>query len=675
MTKIMSWNIEKFDKAKITSDPNQRFLNWEQAVSAAVTPTTPLEFLQLATDNCLSTAYAGITLPPGFTELFDYVIGAGIPTIGSGGPGVVGQAIAALAAASTPPTTFVTNYDTYLGAYPSPPPVPLPDLQPKLNKLKGILKNKLLKSPPDNIEVVVKVVFETYTTIEHNVKSNVPMGTHDQDKLPFYVLLALASELVNPTAATVASMKAIMQRTISTFQTVSTELCVFNHIGNNISPTNPTTPALLPDILVVFEVLSGTNVPRYTPIDGAGAEGIMLLLNQLRTFNSAYCLVPPVRLAADVTGAKNQDLESIAIFYNSMKLQFQGPNIWNGTNSYVPSAATATDTPSNNYGHIFSPPSPGVLPAGVNSYALPNKVLGTSIGTGASVATNENQLAGQANFTPLMFTKNEYRPPVLTQFQEYKSGDTAGNPTGRIIKLCAMHPNKGSGGANAPLAVAEIAKISEITTIGANEVGVIAGDFNVQLSDPTQKSAAYTGLISTHGYTLIFNDSGTAAPNKYIGTMLAGKTLLNGTFPTYGYILSLAPTGAPVDITAATPILPSSLDNILVKHGTPPATNIYSNAMILNRVVGVNSANSTSFPTPTAAGFVYGYDTIASISTATSPYGYSMSATIEQIRNPSGTAPPPAQVKGTSENSQMNALSNYGQIKETSDHLALVVEI
>ena len=416
---------------------------------------------------------------------------------------------------------------------------------------------------------------------------------------------------------------------------------IYQYILQNIRPGKPEAP----DILVILEVISGRGPKRYQSIDGAGATGVMELLQMLRVFNPHYCLVPPVRLSTAIGEEGGRDMEGIAVFYDSSKLQFMGPQKWTANNAQDMGSADA----SQNYAPVWqATPFTVKTTAGVvDGCALPNRQVQI-----AGSPFPENQLAGQCIY-PIAgerrihwFGGEQGRPPLLTVFQELGGAK-------RTIKLCSMHATRGRSAE----AVDEISQVPAITNLGANEVSVLVGDFNVDLLSADKKAAAYDRLVAD-GYALVLENTLAQAPD-FVGTTLERETkhnLLQGTYPGFGYLKTL---GAEEDQRI------ESLDNILVKGCD------YTGGMVLNRVVGVDATQAAgNNPAPGAGTLHYGYPT-APGSLTQGPFSCAMATTAEAIQRGARTQ----RNRAMEEDIVFRQIQNYGKIRGASDHMALVVDV
>ena len=305
------------------------------------------------------------------------------------------------------------------------------------------------------------------------------------------------------------------------------------------------------DIFVVIEVLSGQGAIGGL-ISGNGSQAVLYLLEQLRKQQNDWCLVPLLRTVNQDHLASKTYTEGVGVFYRSANLDFIGPYVW-------PNAA----------------PPPGVekvaVPAGVAAGAYPppwNNCLPAN-----------NFYAGQARFfadvartRELTFPKPYHRRPFLTRFNE-RAGQQ------RTITLLSVHTAPNNKLANQGTAtmthIREIGGDGDGKTanagppIAANEVVLVAGDFNINLLGSSTKQGGYD-LFKFAGYLRHFSPAHSSTTIR--------------------------------DVSRATPYVgasdyyskPEALDNVLSKYGTTangnrPAAN--GNPLVIDRVAGV-----TGFP-------------------------------------------------------------------------------
>ncbi|NIF06604.1 hypothetical protein F3J23_14235 [Chryseobacterium sp. Tr-659] len=402
-----------------------------------------------------------------------------------------------------------------------------------------------------------------------------------------------------------------------------------------------------PDIFVVVETSTGTGTPG-TLVTTGGETGSLFLLKQLRTWFPApndWRLVPPLRL-----GQGNVQ-EGISVFYNHARVQFTGPWGWQGDANPSDSVATIGAGNLVNYGINWKNALPlGTAPAGNNPInpGIPYR-----------------RLAGQWQFrgpvvggvAPVLGFPNVYnRTPFLTTFWDPAST--------RTIKLLAFHasPKKqqSADGTN------QLSYIQEMTTsLVANEVGVIVGDFNVDIFNTNFEPIAYGRLVTNPplgvGYTRQINPTPNVWPDKaYVCTMIRSydnaKPWQTNGYPGYEYVI---------------PKTFSSVDNILTRYGGGTAVGPSTNITIVNRITGT----PYNLDAPPIAGAPPGslvYDSAMALNVGMPAAGL-----------PSALPLPPAGPTGHGgfDRGDIGALTtfvgwdNYRRVRSTSDHMGLIVDV
>lgn len=470
-----------------------------------------------------------------------------------------------------------------------------------------------------------------------------------------------------------------------------------------------------PHIIVIVEVsasnafgiLDGVLLPN----NGGGANGVLQLLVHLRTWlNNNWCLVPPLTLGN--SGYR----EGVAVYFDSNQLQFTGPYWWidnfnfpargiprrrlNPINRSVPH--TYPEATRVAYGGIWA----NCLPvANVNANSLYNPSL---LGQGLA----QNTLAGQFQyFTPapnrqeIFFPDGRFlnqensppssRSPFLTTFYE--------PATNRNIKLFAVHTSPNT----APQAVQQLANVQEIQDVNANEVSVIVGDFNVDsftdfnnylnLINPLLVGLGYTmhlnprganglidvarqpycmthllpipRLLQTTARATPYNQSQPAGLDPHNNTGIPQRQLPNlrglrspgGAYPSFGYMGSMSGFLFS-EVTYA-----ASIDNIFTRYGNnlqPPANH---NMTIINPVVG-SPYNNHPAANPPAAGVPLGNLDFFDQQQPPQP----------QLANPlpvGGIDRANDQANNNADLIQFHQVANYGHIRSTSDHLALIIDV
>lgn len=316
----------------------------------------------------------------------------------------------------------------------------------------------------------------------------------------------------------------------------------------------PTITAHNPDFIVLAEIHPG-NAQAGQLVDD---RGTMNLLKDLRMgVHPTWALVPPI-----VSG-NNRKAEGIAVFFRrSQTMFFTGPWRWTGQGTASGGKAALYQSP---YHTAFSsPPEFRTVPVG----ALHN------------AGEVERQLAGQTEYTvagaSATFGAAGNRTPFRTTFYDSTSR--------RNYSILGFHAPPGQGDGTVPvtnapstLGTAEVARLTEVTNPGANEVVVVAGDFNVSLFDQAAIGVAYQPFLNA-GYTRMINATPlpTTYPAKgYLSTHL--KDIKRATVdcsrggPALGYLSDREGRGAW-----------DSIDNAFVCNSTAAQTN----ATIANIVYG-----------------------------------------------------------------------------------------
>lgn len=404
---------------------------------------------------------------------------------------------------------------------------------------------------------------------------------------------------------------------------------VFDNVGLRRNYIQATIAAVNPDILAVIEVRTGQQAGVGSLVtDTSGGPGVRTLWGLLPGGTIAtggpWAVIPPLLINPNI-GVNNDRAysEGIAVFFRTDVLDFTGPYKWTGT------AFNQGAQP------ITNPAAPNATGAAAQAYAAPwNTCLPAAQPASGLPALNQNRLAGQAIFWdnnnqqiffPGLFNRN----PWLTTFEE----NNAMVP--RTIKLWTAHfpPHT----APARQAIAALADIPAVTApLGANEVRVLCGDFNVNTLNAAEANifdqlTANTQRIANHGTTNLYT-SQFAAPTVVRGVKQANTA---GAGPWYGYIQSR--NG-----------FREGLDNLLTAYGA--AAGAPANPRVVNRVVG--TPRQDIFPPPPAI------------------YTVALGTDIPTI-NATGFA-------NAAKWNLFRGLNNFGQIGGkigASDHMALVIDL
>ncbi|MDJ0719112.1 MAG: hypothetical protein QNJ54_33610 [Prochloraceae cyanobacterium] len=464
-----------------------------------------------------------------------------------------------------------------------------------------------------------------------------------------------------------------------------------------------------PDIFVIVEVSTGQNREGMLITNSGGQQGVIHLLNEIKTItnNNNWMIVPPL-----ISG--NGTKEGIAVFYDSTNLIFTGPYVWPrlapntppglGWPASVPDQGPAM--PPN--GHWVNPANGNFLRAGHIPAAPPgairsshiNPATNNFVAAGAAGAqpnrgnypapwTNpvgfaipgnspynpgvpRNQVAGQFEFFDAFGNQIDFphpynRSPFLTTFF-----DLSVVPN-RTIKLLSFH--------SAPLqptaaqGTARIARIREMNQIGPNEVGVIVGDFNTNIFDVIHEPIAYNPLIGLlpagAAYTRHINPVNRNHPTDfYVMTHLKSINYANPWFtnryPGYDYMGGAPVWGGDYD----------SIDNIFTRYGAPNLAPPNHNITIINRVTGSPyNAVLPPAPAPPPIGN-YNYPSIMQNAGA-----LPLPPNQPLQTNPPTVLPPGANTAGgvvpgaIGRRQIFIAHRNYGHIRDTSDHLPLIIDV
>ncbi len=494
----------------------------------------------------------------------------------------------------------------------------------------------------------------------------------------------------------------------------------------------------VPDIFVIVEVysrikevgLEGTVLKA----NGNAGKGVLLLHDRIRkVYGNEWCLVPPLNLGCE--GYR----EAVAVFYNSEKLQFDGPYIWCQEPPIRP-GAIATDWSQPIHEHTINNRTnypcqwQNVMPN--PHHPNPNLKLnrGRRVDMGGVVhSVPEWQFAGQwqyyKNETPvpspivagdipnrIYFPGRDNRSPFLTQFIDLTNG--ANN---RIIKLFAVHTSPDT----AAQAVRKLANVQEIQDINANDVSVIVGDFNVDTFNMDQ-NGAYAGLlVPPCDYTMALDprDGDHVNPDRHpyclthlLPTDQATPFNANGVwtdaqhneYPRYGYMGSMGGENFEV------PVNTGAIDNVFTRNipskrprkdqeeeevaeaGTGadgggqeieadgamaggPAPNI----SIVNTVTG-KPYNAIPDPNRVIAelreGLAYNSTLDQELINQLQNGGFDP----PQVGDPGGAREAKGDIPEEEEEERQKAFAafenfrawrNFGRIRSTSDHLALIIEV
>lgn len=395
--------------------------------------------------------------------------------------------------------------------------------------------------------------------------------------------------------------------------------------------------ANVPDIFVIVETTTGAGAEG-TLINAGGSQAALDLLQKIRTkFGATWMLVPPLIVGQGTL------LEGVCVFFNSnSKLFFTGPFGWQGGVS--PASVIGGTTVA------YAKPWDTALPA-----------VKTPTTTGIiNGGLPQNQLAGQWLYDDgakpplkLEFPSTGERPPYLTTFWDAGSN--------RNIKLVAYHAPPPDTLISAA-GVDSLSQIREITTLLKPEDDVIImGDFNVDLSDEDSADEAYDTLIAD-SYTRQINPTtdsdfpdvgyicttmyGTSGKNKAEPTNTRG-------YPAYGYMT------------------PNSYDNMLTRYGNITRVPVSSKITIVNLVAGAPYTKATTPAYAGAMGTLIYTTAMAKDSRATDPLA-PVALLLPPNPTPNGNGGYAPRTKGVG--TKFREWANYGVVRSTSDHMALIID-
>lgn len=396
--------------------------------------------------------------------------------------------------------------------------------------------------------------------------------------------------------------------------------------------------ANMPDIFVIIETTTGAGAEG-TLITAGGSQAALDLLQKIRTaFGNTWMLVPPLIVGQGTLK------EGVCVFFNSnSQLFFTGPFGWQGGVNPANPVAGGTVAYAN--------PWDTALPA-VNTPTTAGIING---------GLAQNQLAGQWLYddgaTPpvkLEFPSVGERPPYLTTFWDASSN--------RNIKLVAYHAPPPETLISAD-GVDSLSNIREITSLlGTQDDVIIMGDFNVNLSDPVLSADAYDTLTVTDQYTRQINPTAIAAfPDQgYICTTLYGVSGPNKAeptntrgYPAYGYMTQ------------------NSYDNILTRYGNVGRVPLANNLTIVNLVTGSPYNKATTPPYAGPQGSLIFNSAMAKNRNAADPLA-PVALLLPPNPTPNGNGGYAPLTLGVGP--KFREWANYGVVRSTSDHMALMID-
>jgi hypothetical protein len=225
---------------------------------------------------------------------------------------------------------------------------------------------------------------------------------------------------------------------------------------------------------MVIEVRSGASGGVGSLItDTGGGQGVVELWNRLGGGNAGWWVVPPQVLNAApnsvYTTNQTKYFEGIAVFFRDRHLDFIGP--WLFTQN-GPRARNLAAPPPNiqAYGNPWAGALPHTVPAGCGFQGH-----------------FQDEFAGQVLFSDInnqiiQFPAAWARMPFLTAFWDRQNN--------RVIKLLGVHlPPQFTWSRLAMVELGKVDLLAQIPSDGVQDtsgVGVITGDFNVNVLNPNQ---------------------------------------------------------------------------------------------------------------------------------------------------------------------------------------------
>ena len=431
------------------------------------------------------------------------------------------------------------------------------------------------------------------------------------------------------------------------------------HIVKQVVQPNP------PDIFIVEECYARVREVGYPGgiinTDGSICFAVLLLLDELRKLDPAWCLVPPLKVG------NLGFCEGVAVYYKAQNLQFTGPAVYSlqgglfmarrpgeipeaavaeypeGLNEALP-GATNPDPLLNGIQRTWPTPFAG----GVGNVQLPERVW---------AAQFEQR---RPDKKVIQFPGPNNRTPYLTRFRDLANK--------RTLKIFSIHtsPATATDGTN------RIPFIDEVITVRDDEVCLIVGDFNVDSFDMSA-NGAYDDIIKC-GYTWLFDardgDYVWTERKPYLMTHMLPATVTDkltnvvtqtafpyntagwpkpdvhhNVYPRYGYMGSWVANNYS-DWGA--------IDNAFVRYGSDAVLRPPSHSQTI-----VNTVAGKPYTAPPALPHV----------TAELTGGLTYTQTLATPIPPGGL---PAAGGDVINFSHWN---NFGRIRSTSDHLALIMDI
>jgi len=386
-----------------------------------------------------------------------------------------------------------------------------------------------------------------------------------------------------------------------------------------------------PQVIVIVEVESSPFYGAGLLAIGAGVLGAAALRVVVQNvLGGNWALVPPLQ-----TGPT----EAVGVLYETTNRFFAGPFVWPGGGgpSVAPGAATGA----------YPPAWTTMLPAAaVPAGALQN--VGVAQNLCAARAAYTYRAAHHTNAgAAYNFAAFERAPYMVSLFESA--------PVARTLTIFGIHAPAGGGAAAYLQNLAELAEI--VDNIAANEIRLVIGDFNVQLLTAALAEDPAYGHLQARGYTLALRPLNPAPAPPVAGYPAYYATHIRGQFNAACWPTGGVATNYPGYRYVGGDHGPPSqaIDNAFFQYGAglvpPGATNF----TIMNRVVG----------TP--------------LNAVAPPSGGAPPGTVALARGT--TIPPPAipPAVGPPYNpglmTSFQSWDEYGHIRSTSDHFALVLDV
>ena len=401
--------------------------------------------------------------------------------------------------------------------------------------------------------------------------------------------------------------------------------------NERLAEINTVLTAANPQVIVVVEVESAPFNGFGLLGTGAGTLGALgLQIVAQNALGGNWALVPPLQ-----TGPT----EAVAVLYETTNRFFAGPYVW-------PGGVGPAIAPGGGTGAYPGPMAAWLPAAAVPAGALQN--VGTAQNLCAARASGFTHRAAHPTNpgAPWAFRWFERAPYQVSLFE------SAG--AGRNLTIFGIHAPSGGGGGQYLQDLSDIAEI--VDNVGANEVRLVIGDFNVQLLTGTLAEDPAYGHLQARGYTLALAPLA-PAPVAPAGYATYYATHIRGQFKAKCWPRGGAATDYPgyryVGADHGPPA--AAIDNAFFHYGAGIVAPGPANFTIMNRVVGspMNSIAPPSGGAPPGA---------AALGRGT-------------------TVPPPAiaPAVGPAYNgglkTSFQSWAEYGRIRSTSDHFALVIDV